>query len=77
MAFSIFLFEISALEVFYLSALLECYLCVLAESRGLRIIIFLFASHVISKYPKTFAYHNGLHFHFCILLALYFLWSTS
>ena len=47
-----FLFEISALEFFYLSALLECCLCVLAESRGRRIILFLFASLVFQKIQK-------------------------
>ena len=72
-----FLFEISALEEFYLSALLECCLCVLAKSRGHRIILLFFASHFFSKNPKTFAYHHALHFAFCIVLALDLLWSTS
>ena len=73
------MFEISALEFFYLSALLEYYLSVLAESRGCRIILLLFVSHFISKNPKTFAYHNALHFALCIVLALDLdlLWSTS
>ena len=77
MAFSIFLFEISALEFFYLSALLECCLGVLVESRGYKIILFLFASHFISKNPKTFVYHHALHFAFGIILALDLLWSIS
>ena len=72
-----FLFEISALESFYLSALMECCLCVLAESGVGRIILLLFASHFISKNPKTFAYHHALHFAFCIVLALDLLWSIS
>ena len=64
---------ISALDFFYLSALLECCLSVLAESRGRRIILLLFVSHSISKNPKTFAYHHTLHFALCIVLALDFL----
>ena len=73
------MFEISALELFYLSALLECCLGVLAESRGRRIILFLFASLLFSKNPKIFAYHHALHFALCIVLALDLdlLWSTS
>ena len=73
------MFEISALEFFYLSALLGCYLCVLAESGVGRIILFLFTSLIFSKNPKTFAYHNALHFALCIVLALDLdlLWSTS
>ena len=70
MAFSIFLFEISGLEFFYLISFLECYLGVLAESRGHRIILLLFASLLFSKNPKTFAYHHALHFALCIVLAL-------
>ena len=70
MAFSNFLFEISALELFYLSSFLECFLCVLAESGGRRIIFLLFASLLFSKNPKTFAYHHALHFALCIVLAL-------
>ena len=50
-----FLFGISALDLFYLSALLECCLSVLAESGGCRIILLLFVSHFISKNLKTFA----------------------
>ena len=61
-AFSIFCFGISALDLFYLIYLLECYLSVLAESEGCRIILFLFISHFISKNPKIFAYHHALHF---------------
>ena len=73
------MFEISALEFFYLSDLLEFYLGVLAESRGRRIILFLFTSLLFSKNPKTFAYHHALHFALCIVLALDLdlLWSTS
>ena len=73
------MFEISALELFYLSALLECFLCVLAESEGGRVILLLFSSLIFSKNPKTFAYHNALHFALCIVLALDLdsLWSTS
>ena len=73
------MFEISALELFYLSAFLGCCLCVLADSGGGRIILLLFASLIFSKNPKTFAYHNALHFSLCIVLALDldFLWSTS
>ena len=73
------MFGISALEFFYLSALLECYLSLLAESesRGRRIILLLFASLLFSKTPKTFAYHHALHFALFIVLALDFLWSTS
>ena len=73
------MFEISALEFFYLSALLGCYLCVLEESEGGRIILLLFASLIFSKNPKTFAYHRALHFALCIVLALHLdlLWSTS
>ena len=73
------MFEISALELFYLSALLECCLCVLAESEGGRIILFRFASLIFSKNPKTFAYDNALHVALCIVLALDLdlLWSTS
>ena len=76
-AFSIFCFGISALDFFYLSALLECCLSVLAESRGCRIILLLFISHFISKNTKIFAYHHALHFSFCIILALDLLWSSS
>ena len=70
MAFLIFLFEIRALEFFYLSDFLECCLGVLAESRGRRIILLIFVSHSISKNPKTFAYHHALHFALRIVLAL-------
>ena len=70
------MFEISALELFYLSALLECYLGVV-ESRGHRIILLLFASLLFSKNTKTFAYYHALHFALCIVLALDLLWSTS
>ena len=51
----------------------------LAESGGGRIILLLFASLIFSKNPKTFAYHNALHFALCIALALDLdlLWSTS
>ena len=71
MAFFIFCFGISALDLFYLSYLLECCLSVLAESRGCRIIL------LLSKNPKIFAYHHALHFAFCIVLALDLLWSIS
>ena len=76
-AFSIFCFEISALDLFYLSALLECCLSVLAEFGDCRIILLLFISHFISKNPKIFAYHYALDFSFCIVLALDLLWSIS
>ena len=72
-----FLFGISALDFFYLSALLEFYLSVFVESGGCRIILLLFISHFISKNPKIFAYHHALHFAFCIVLALDLLWSIS
>ena len=73
------MFEISALELFYFSVVLGCCLCVLVETEGGRIILFLFASLIFSKNPKTFTYHNALHFALCIVLALDldFLWSTS
>ena len=71
------MFEISTLEFFYLSDLLECCLGVLADSRGHRIILLIFASLLFSKNPKTFAYHDALHFALCIVLALDLLWSTS
>ena len=77
MAFSIFCFGISALDFFYLSDLLECCLTVLVESKGHRIILFLFASLLFSKNPKTFVDHHALHFALCIVLALDLLWSTS
>ena len=62
--FRFFCFGISELDFFYLSALLECCLSVLAESEGCRIILLLFVSHFISKNPKTFSYHHALHFAF-------------
>ena len=73
------MFEISALEVFQLSAFIECCLGVLVESRVHRIILLLFASLIFSKNPKTFAYHNALHFARCIVLALAIdlIWSNS
>ena len=71
------MFGISALDFFYLSALLEFCLSVLVEYAGCRIILLLFVSHFISKNPKTFAYHHALHFAFFIVLALDLLWSTS
>ena len=76
-AFSIFCFGISALDLFYLSTLLECCLSVLAESGGCRIILFLLYLIFISKNPKIFAYHHALHLAFCIVLALDLLWSIS
>ena len=77
MEFFIFCLRLVHSKFFYLSALLECCLGVLVESRGRRIILFLFVSHFISKNPKTFAYHHALHFSFCIVLALDLLWSIS
>ena len=62
--FLIFCFEISALVFFYLGALLECCLSVLAESGGCRIILLLLYLIFISKNPKIFAYHHALHFPF-------------
>ena len=64
------MFEISALELFYLSALLECFLGMLAESRDRRIILLLFASLLFSKNTKIFASHYALHYALCIVLAL-------
>ena len=74
-----FLFEISALESFYLSTLLECCLCVLAEFGVGRIILLLFVSLYFQKIQKTITYHHALHFAFCIVLALDLdlLWSNS
>ena len=73
------MFEISALDFFYLGVVLGCCLCVLADSEGGRIILLLFASLIYSKNTKIFAYHYALHFSLCIVLALDLdlLWSTS
>ena len=59
-----FLFEIRALESFCLSALLECYSCVLAESRVVRIILLLFVSLYFQKIQKhlLIIMHCILHF---------------
>ena len=59
-----FLFEISALEYFYLSALLECCLCMLAESGVGRIILLLFISLYFQKIQKylLIIMHCILHF---------------
>ena len=72
-----FLFGISALDLFYLSALLGCCLSVLVESGGCRIILLLLYLIFISKNPKIFAYHHALHLEFCVVLALDLLWSIS
>ena len=64
------MFEISALESFCLSALLECYLCVIAESGVVRVILLLFVSLYFQKIQKIFAYHHALHYAFYIVLAL-------
>ena len=50
--FSIFCFGISALDFFYLSALLECFLSVLAESGGCRIILLLLYLILFQKIQK-------------------------
>ena len=76
-AFSIFCFGISALDFFYLSTLLKCYLSVLVECGGCRSIILLYYLIFISKNPKIFAYHYALHFACCIVLALDLIWSIS
>ena len=57
-SFSTFCFEISALGLFYLGALLGCCLWVVAESEGCRVIFFAFISHLIQKYKNIllFAY---------------------
>ena len=60
-----FLFEISALEVFYLSALLECCLCVLPESRARRIIFFAFCISCYFKKSKNICLSSCIAF--CIL----------
>ena len=75
--FSIFCFVISALDLFYLINLLECYLIVLAESGGCRTILLLQYLIFISKNKKIFDYHSALHLAFCIVLALDLLWSIS
>ena len=74
-----FLFEISALESFYLSTLLECCLCVLAESGVGRIILLLIVSLYFQKNKKIFASHYALHYALCIVFALDLdlLWSNS
>ena len=66
-AFSIFCFGISALGLFYLSALLGCCLIVLAEYGGGRIIIFLYYLIFIKKIQKylllcIIMHHCILHF---------------
>ena len=65
--FSIFCFEISGLDLFYLSTLCECCLSVLAESGGSRIILLLQYLIFVSKNPKIFAYLHHYALHFCIL----------
>ena len=74
-AFSIFCFGISALGLFYLSALCGFFLIVLAESGGGRIILLLYYLIFIQK-SKIFAslhHYASLHFAFCMVLALGFL----
>ena len=65
-AFSIFCFGISALEFFYLSTLCKCYLIVLAESGGGRIILLLCYLIFIQKIQKylllCIVMHCTLHF---------------
>ena len=71
-SFSTFCFEISALGLFYLGALLGCCLWVVAESKGCRVILLLFIS-LNSKNTKPFSFciiMHCLHFVFCIVLAL-------
>ena len=70
-AFFIFCFGISALGLFYLSALLGSCLIVVAESEGGRVILLLYYL-IYSKNPKIFAslHHYALHFAFCMVLAL-------
>ena len=74
-AFSIFCFGISALGLFYLGALLGCFMIVLADSGGGRVIILLHCLILIQKIQKIcFLHHDAfLHFGFCMVLALGFL----
>ena len=64
---------ISALGLFYLSALLGCCLLVLIESRGCRVILLLYYLILIQKITKIFAslhHYASLDFAFCMVLAL-------
>ena len=70
-AFSIFCFGISALGIFYLSALSGCCLIVLAESGGGRVILLLYCL-IFSKNTKIFAslhHYASLHFAFCMVVS--------
>ena len=73
--FSIFCFGISALDLFYLSTLLECACRV--SGGGCRAIILLLYLIFISKNTKIFSYHHALHLAFFIVLALDLIWSIS
>ena len=68
MASLIFLFEISALESFCLSALLECCLCVLAESKVGRIILLLIVSLYLQKIQKYLLLIMHCIMHFALYL---------
>ena len=72
-AFSIFCFGISALGIFYLSALHGCCLIVLAESGAGRVILLLYYLifiQKIQKYLLLLHHYASLHFAFCMVLAL-------
>ena len=78
MAFSIFCLRLVHQSYFTLVLCLDAvYVCL----QSLRVIesFFCFLHLLFSKNPKTFAYHNALHFALCIVLALDLdlLWSTS
>ena len=73
MAFSIFCFGISALGLFYLSALRECSLIVLAESGGDRVILLLYYLILFEKIQKYFLFASLGIIAFCMVLALGFL----
>ena len=72
-SFSIFCFGISALGLFYLSALLGCCLIVLVESWGGRFILLLYYLifiQKIQKYLLLLHHYASLHVAFCMVLAL-------
>ena len=69
-AFSIFCFGISALCLFYLSALCGCCLIVLAESGGGRVILLLYYLILIQKIQKYLLFSSLCIIVFCMVLAL-------
>ena len=73
--FLFFVFEISALGIFFLSTLLGCCLWVVAESEGCRVIFFLFISFNSKIQKKNCFLHSYALFAFCtsMVLALGFL----